>query len=158
MYALMKTMKRIFLFTIIFFFSIFRLSYACSCIEIPSISTEYDENTIIFIGKPIYAKLVTEKNEDGKNSIHTKWTLEVNQLFKGKLVGNIAEIITGIGGGDCAIEFKLGWFFLVYAKYHKNAYHSYRCGRTTFIGYSIDKVNENISNEIIELNSLKNHQ
>jgi len=45
-----------------------------------------------------------------------RYTVEIEEVFKGKLYQKTVEIFTGLGGGDCGVKFLVGKQYTIYAK------------------------------------------
>jgi hypothetical protein len=80
-------------------------SLACSCAEMSPVEDELARSVAVFHGR------VLEINEDG----YRKMVLfDVKEIWKGTDKSQII-IQTGLGGGDCGIDFQVGQEYLVYA-------------------------------------------
>jgi len=98
---------------------------ACSCAELPSALQELENSEAVFSGK------VVAINESGARSKQVLF--EVTNSWKGVEQTQII-INTGLGGGDCGIDFVEGVEYLVYANestmYGKESLVSIICDRT----------------------------
>jgi hypothetical protein len=104
-------------------------SFACSCAESLSVENEYTRSVAVFRGEVIGVKEVD----------HSKRVMiEVLENWKG---ANQSQIIiqTGLGDGDCGIDFEMGKEYLVYANKQSvyddsgNYFSTGICDRTTSI-------------------------
>lgn len=105
--------------------------FACSCIGEESVKTAFGKYDVIFTGKVLNIEnMSVQDNKDlvpdnRKSRVFTfhfqKVTLEVMELYKGKIKKEIVEITTGEGGGDCGFPFQLGQTYLIYS-YVQNTY------------------------------------
>ncbi|KAB2336229.1 hypothetical protein F7731_12085 [Cytobacillus depressus] len=104
-------------------------TYACSCAEPVSVKSELSHSKVVFSGK-----VLSVKNKRSLNGYVTKDVIfEVSQTWKGVKESQI-QITTGLGGGDCGIEFKKGEDYLVYGRdsdiYGKKQLVTLLCDRT----------------------------
>ncbi|NEU31742.1 hypothetical protein GN156_13305 [bacterium LRH843] len=84
------------------------MTSACSCVE-SSVEEQFDRSTAVFSGKVID---IREKKSKGRASKSVLF--EVIETWKGVQQSQII-ITTGLGGGDCGIDFKEGEEYLVFA-------------------------------------------
>jgi hypothetical protein len=103
-----------FLFATILFFPISTIGgYACTCGVFRPPCEEYGSASAVFIGVVIGESSID--SQDGEyQSQKRSVSFAVEETFHG-LKGTSAEVITGIGGGDCGVGFKRGERYLVYA-------------------------------------------
>ncbi|WP_026909175.1 hypothetical protein [Paucisalibacillus globulus] len=80
-------------------------SLACSCAEMSPVEDELARSVAVFYGR------VLEINEE---SYPKKVLFDVKEIWKGTDQSQII-IQTGLGGGDCGIDFQVGQEYLVYA-------------------------------------------
>jgi hypothetical protein len=90
---------------------------ACTCSFVGPPCEEYWRSQAVFAGKVI--KKSTFYVEEGEGDSRHKYQqvlapFSIEQVFKG-LAGDQAEIVTGLGGGDCGYHFKDGERYVVYA-------------------------------------------
>ena len=45
-----------------------------------------------------------------------KYTVELEEVYKGNRQEKVVEIFTGAGGGDCGIDFLVGSTYIIYAR------------------------------------------
>jgi carboxypeptidase family protein len=99
------------LFAAILFFPISTIdAYACTCARIRPPCEEYGRASAVFIGVVIGDSPISAQNGVQKRSV----SFVVEEAFNG-LRGTSAEVIAGMGGGDCGVGFKRGERYLVYA-------------------------------------------
>lgn len=84
-------------------------SYACSCIEPPSVEEEVERSEAVFSGEVL--KVTNQKDYNGYKK---KILFDVSTIWKGESQSQ-AIITTGQGGGDCGFDFQEGVEYLVYA-------------------------------------------
>ncbi|RHW37585.1 hypothetical protein D1B33_08640 [Lysinibacillus yapensis] len=104
---------------------------ACSCAQSPTAEEEFDRSSAVFSGKVI--KMEDKRSLNGSASKTARF--EVNNVWKGPSQTQI-EISTGLGGGDCGIDFKEGFEYLVYAK------ESTMYGEKTLVSVICDRTNQ----------------
>lgn len=104
-------------------------SSACSCAEQQSVEEEFKQSKAVFSGEVLEVKENRSTNGSMSNSV----LFEVSKTWKGVDETQII-ITTGVGGGDCGIEFNKGEEYLVYATestmYGENTLVSTICDRT----------------------------
>ena len=122
------------LFAAILFFPISTIdAYACTCARIRPPCEEYGRASAVFIGVVIRDSPISAQDgeyEFQKRSVN----FVVEETFHG-LQGTSAEVITGMGGGDCGVGFKRGERYLVYASMNPrdNKLYTNICMRTRAI-------------------------
>lgn len=95
---------------------------ACSCIGESSLKKSIKNSDVIFNGITLNKKefeINLNLNSKRKPYYITKveYTFLIVNKFKGIDTKDTIKIITGVGNGDCGIEFMLGREYLVFAKY-----------------------------------------
>jgi hypothetical protein len=105
--------------------------FACSCIGEESVKTAFRKYDVIVTGKVLNIEnMSVQDNKDlypdnRKSRVFNfhfkKVTLEVMELYKGKIKKEIIEITTGQGRGDCGFPFQLGETYLIYSSF-ENTY------------------------------------
>ena len=109
-------------------------SYACSCVEPPSVEDELERSQAVFSGKVLEVK----EQKDFRGYMKKRVLIEVAETWKGVSESQVF-ITTGSGGGDCGYEFQVGQEYLVYAT-ESTMYGSQAelvtiiCDRTTELG------------------------
>ncbi|MCJ7840016.1 hypothetical protein MUB24_03640 [Lederbergia sp. NSJ-179] len=132
-------MRKLMLFMILFaFFNILFIQFspapvqACSCAELPGVEEEFDRSKAVFSGKVLE---VREKT-DSSGYMYKSILFQVIKTWKGIKESQVI-ITTGIGGGDCGIDFKEGQEYLVYADetdtYEAKTLSTVICDRTNKI-------------------------
>src|SRR6185295_12203766 len=92
-------------------------AFACSCIGPGKPCQAYGAASAVFVGTVIAvrtAERATPVNRDNIDWTPRTFKFSVEQSFLGA-GGREAEVATGMGGGDCGYEFKVGERYLVYA-------------------------------------------
>lgn len=93
-------------------------AYGCSCAGGASPCQDYGRSSAVFIGTPIAVRTVEPKPGRGPESaeywLRRIFKFSIEQSFLGVQPGEL-EIGTGMGGGDCGYDFKLGQRYVVYA-------------------------------------------
>lgn len=120
-------MKRIFFVPILLMFMFFfaQSSYACSCITVEPIEKDAQKfkesvrkyylkefNGAVFTGKVLNVEQVKIKIDEDYSIFERKVTIKVEKYWLG-VKERIVTIYTGIGGGDCGVNFEKGkrYFF-----------------------------------------------
>jgi len=132
----LKKIILIFSFISILFVSSFSLEVsACSCTQLPSVEKELERSNAVFSGKVIGVREKRSLNGNASKLV----LFEVTSTWKGVEQSQIM-ITTGLGGGDCGIDFKEGEKYLVYAQestmYGAKSLVSIICGRTNELSSS----------------------
>ncbi|SHG92724.1 hypothetical protein [Ornithinibacillus halophilus] len=81
-------------------------SHACDCAVEQSVNDEYDQSFAVFKGEVLKIK----EDNSTKDVV-----IEVEEIWKGIDESQII-IRTGLGGGDCGVNFQEGHDYLVYAR------------------------------------------
>jgi hypothetical protein len=136
-------MKYIFLVTI--FLSYANYSWACS---FPPSSYEHK----VLSAESIYIGTVTEGKivNDADGFSHVEVMLNVHNVLKGKGVTKSTLVKTGMGHGDCGINFTIGETYIIFKEQDIDYVYTY--DGTSLIGRLYE---ESISKEIYEILSNK---
>lgn len=135
---MVKKWSPLFLMLALFIFLFLHLSpsqvQACSCAEVQNVEEELERSEAVFSGKVLDIREKT--NPSGYN--YKSVLFQVAYTWKGVKESQII-ITTGLGGGDCGIDFKEGQEYLVYANesdadmYEANTLSTVICDRTNMI-------------------------
>jgi hypothetical protein len=96
---------------------------ACSCIPQASVKVELAKSDVVITGK-----VFTEEPSfviDSPTGIHInriKYSIIVENIYKGKLIKDTLQVISGRGNGDCGFTFEIGEIYVIYANYRKRYY------------------------------------
>jgi hypothetical protein len=89
---------------------------ACSCVSTLDIShpcQSYGERSVVFLGRAVEEPRV---RDDGHGWSDRIYRFAVEEPFAG-VSGPTVEIVTGMGGGDCGVDFEVGRLTFVHAWY-----------------------------------------
>jgi hypothetical protein len=99
-------------------------SEACSCAGGASPCQEYGRASAVFVGTVVSVRTVPRPANSDKDETEywapRRFKFFIEKSFLG-LTGTETEVSTGLGGGDCGYDFKIGERYVVYA---------YQTGRT----------------------------
>jgi Carboxypeptidase regulatory-like domain len=127
----MRLSMKYILFAASLFFPISTIdAYSCDCGGFRPPCEEYGRASAVFIGVVIGDSSID--SQDGEYQFQKRSvSFAVEETFHG-LRGTSAEVITGMGGGDCGVGFKRGERYLVYAYTNPqdNKLHTSICNRT----------------------------
>jgi hypothetical protein len=121
-------MNRVNLIIVIILTSLYFNKYnACSCVGESSLKKSIKNSDVIFNGITLNKKefeINLNLNTKRKPYYITKveYTFLIINKLKGVNILDTIKIITGVGGGDCGIEFMIGREYLVFAKYSNKYY------------------------------------
>ncbi len=79
---------------------------ACSCVQTQSVThpcQTFHEGSVVFLGRAVAEPAV--RDGDWPDRVYT---FEVEEPFAGVAAGAIVEVVTGMGGGDCGVDFEVG--------------------------------------------------
>ena len=97
---------------------------ACTCIGKFNVKEAFKKNDQIFYGEVIRISnldIQPSKRLDLLDTISFKVaTIKIEEIFKGRFRSDTIEVKTGLGNGDCGVNFKLGHKFLVYGSFIKS--------------------------------------
>lgn len=114
--------------------------FACSCVGKSTVKGAYKSSDIIMSGEvvsltdeflPDSAKIKEMIALGISTDNQNKWLygysvkkvlIKVDNILKGQLISDTLTIITGLGGGDCGFEFKLGQKYIIYG-FNKNYFN-----------------------------------
>lgn len=100
------------------------LCLACTCIGKRSVKEEFSKADVVFVGKILSRNnfLVEDSSLPlGYKMYKVRYKVLNVTLFKGDVKQDTIEIITGLGGGDCGVEFKIGSDYIIYS-FFENKY------------------------------------
>lgn len=113
------------------FLSLFtHYSFACSCIGKSSIRKEMEHKDVVFVGKvisrEIYQQTDTLLTEDSNRLSFkkAKYRILVTERLKGEIKTDTLTVFTGLGNGDCGVNFKLGENYIIYSGYENEHFNS----------------------------------
>jgi len=108
-------------------------AYACSCAGERAPCQEYWETSAVFIGTVINSRTVTSKEGEYDRQMRSV-RISIDESFRG-IEGAEAEILTGLGGGDCGFGFRQAQQYIVYAHRSETDQKLYTsiCARTRLI-------------------------
>jgi len=132
-------MRRLFILAAMFglvIFSAATSAFSCTCISNGPPCQAYGNTAVVFIGTPIDLKQTTAKLilDDKYEYPQRLFTFRVEEQFRGINAAQV-EIRTGMGGGDCGYNFKLGERYLVYGSFNpaNGLYATSICTRTRLV-------------------------
>lgn len=100
------------------------LCLACTCIGKKSVNEEFSKADVVFVGKILSRNnfLVEDSSLPiGYKMYKVRYKVLNVTLFKGNVKQDTIQIITGLGGGDCGVEFKIGCDYIIYS-FFENKY------------------------------------
>lgn len=117
------------LVSLVFLLAVFAAeANACSCVTGGTPCHDYWQATAVFTGTVIYSSTTTSKR--GAYDIPQRiFRFNIDQRFRG-VAGKEVEVRTGLGGGDCGYNFRLGGQYLVYAYGDAGKLSTGICSRT----------------------------
>lgn len=149
------------IFILLLFTGITERLFACSCIGKRTVQDEVKYADALVVGTILSKQIVTLtdstvlkmflNDSTWRNSSMSKMTIArykllINEIYKGKITNDTLTIYTGLGGGDCGIQFEIGKNYIVYGKNDayfgrvnndfefpkiKNTFWTYQCLRTS---------------------------
>lgn len=105
---------------IILFLLLHHSSTACSCIGKRTVSGEFEKSDAVFTGKILTKNnfLVRDSSlPTGYKMYRAEVKVLVLKVYKGHFVKDTINIITGVGGGDCGVDFIIGREYILYTNY-----------------------------------------
>lgn len=128
-----KTNLFIFSLTLMLSLGIFEQVLACSC-GTRSSCEAFGDSKAVFIGEVIEGSS-PERMSDmiGLKTNDLKFTLSVQESFRGAESSKQIEIYTGLGFGDCGFPFEKGKSYLVYAYEREGKLYTSICSRSRHI-------------------------
>ncbi len=94
---------------------------ACSCVGERSVENEINHADAVLLGTILSKELEILNDSSSQNASVTriavaKYDLLVEGFYKGKIRKDTVRILTGMGGGDCGVRFKIGQRYIVYGE------------------------------------------
>ncbi|MBK8721993.1 MAG: hypothetical protein IPL95_06850 [Saprospiraceae bacterium] len=88
------------------------------------IQKEYKRSNVVVTGKVLEKRIITI-NDSIMPLIkiqQAEYTIQITKVYKGIIKESLIKIITGLGGGDCGFEFKIGNEYIIYCSYESKYY------------------------------------
>lgn len=153
-----KMNKKFYLIILILFVN--QIAYTCSCISNSNIKKAIKKSDLVIIGDVnLIQKIVLKHKLQGTNSYINfhfyKVTVNVEQLYKGKIMSKTIEIITGVGGGDCGFEFKPKKKYVIYASKRNKLYAKGEKIKTFFYTNICKRTTENVDIEKFKIEKFR---
>jgi Carboxypeptidase regulatory-like domain len=108
-------------------------AFCCSCIGPGPPCQSYGNTPAVFVGTALEVKQTSEKLIAGEDRQFPQraFIFRIDEPFRGVNTAQV-EVRTGMGGGDCGYNFKLGERYLVYASFNatNGFYGTNICTRT----------------------------
>lgn len=128
---------------------------ACSCAGGSSPCQEYGRASVVFVGTPIAVRTVARPASADRDDLDywapRTFKFSIETAFLG-ITPAETEVSTGLGGGDCGYDFKIGKSYVVYA------YKSGKTGRLVTSICSRTNPFENANEDIEFLRSLESQR
>ncbi|MDR1761739.1 MAG: hypothetical protein LBR55_04755 [Bacteroidales bacterium] len=115
--------------------------FACSCIGERSVQEEVKYTDAVIVGTIISEKLIIKSNKEIYPPVMLKqYSLVVENIYKGKITSDTVTVFTGVGNGDCGVNFTVGEKYIIYGQIadndiplpkRKNIFWTHICTRTT---------------------------
>lgn len=122
---------------IILFLIISNFSFACSCIGKSSIKKEFKYRNVVLIGKIISKKIYQETDVYQEHKLDypkdfpekfipkkAVYEILVIEKLKGEIKTDTIKIYTGLGNGDCGVNFKIGENYIIYSNYEDEHFNN----------------------------------
>jgi hypothetical protein len=104
-----------------------KVGLACSCVGTNTIKQELRKSNVVFVGRVLSHRtfiVVDSALPKGFTMKMAEYRILKSRIYKGEIKTDTISIITGIGGGDCGLEFIVGEEYIVYAKYLEQYFDS----------------------------------
>lgn len=99
---------------------------ACSCIGTSTTASALKYTDVVLVGvirsrMSAAASTILKPNAHIKNGIdtsfhdHVKYIVDVMEVYKGNRREKTVEVFTGLGNGDCGVNFVIGGRYVIYA-------------------------------------------
>lgn len=136
-------LKRFFLAATFLIFCTPSLVDACTCmLEAGGCSQSWKSGQVIFVGAVTGKLTETTPNTRGFFT-RNAFQFSVSESFRGPAIaGQDITVYTGVGGGDCGYEFKIGMHYLVYASLSNGKLVTSICTPTTPAGQTLHIIRE----------------
>jgi hypothetical protein len=113
----------IYILTFLLFALFSQETKACTCVGESTIKDEIHKRDAVFVGTIIEKEEIRIYDTLSPNNVifrvDMKYTVVIETKFKGQQFGDTAFVFTGVGGGDCGFNFRVGQKYLVYADHLK---------------------------------------
>lgn len=159
------------IFTLLLLISNSIQMFACSCLGQRTIQEEVKYSDAVVVGTIISNQIVTlidstilkmfssdtlMQNSNFYKMPIARYELLVLEVYKGKITNDTLLIFTGLGSGDCGIEFEIGKKYIVYGKnetYFGQTNNDYKFpkAKNTFWTHICMRTNLFYEEEIIEI-------
>jgi len=94
------------------------ISISCTCNGVNTVKKEVHQSDIVVIGKVFSKQAVSFSdstlNSDNKTIYLNKYSVVIDQIYKGKVSKDTITIYTGPSSPSCGFNFKVGQKYIVY--------------------------------------------
>lgn len=115
-------MKQVLLIISFLFFTGF--SFACSCIGKSKMKREINHVNVLFTGKIISREIYNDTTYPNLPLSKAIYKVLVIEKLKGEIKTDTLTIYTGLGHGDCGIQFQIGKSYIIYSNYEDEHFNS----------------------------------
>ncbi|MEL1255346.1 hypothetical protein AAEO57_16265 [Flavobacterium sp. DGU38] len=77
---------------------------------------------VLFTGKIISREIYTDSNFPNMILKKVIYTVLVTEKLKGDIKTDTIKIYTGLGNGDCGVEFEIGKSYIIYSNYEEELF------------------------------------
>jgi hypothetical protein len=115
-----------------------RPAFACSCAGLATPLEAVKHADSVFVGRVVGggANLDQSDRTELPPLSQVRYTFDIISTLKGSHTPQIT-VLTGSGGGDCGVEFRIGSVWVVYGRsYDDNTYYTSICTRTSPLSYA----------------------
>ncbi len=99
-------------------------SFACSCIGKSKMKREVNNVNVLLTGKIISREIYKDETYPRMNLSKVVFKVLVMEKLKGKIATDTITLYTGMGSGDCGIQFRIGKSYIIYANYDDEHFNS----------------------------------
>jgi hypothetical protein len=87
----------------------------CQCAEQPAVEDILAGHALVFVGRVVSGNFLGDGSKPGE-PYGRQFTFVVSETLKGNVRDQTVTISTGVGGGDCGVDFIIGRQYLVYSR------------------------------------------
>jgi hypothetical protein len=104
--------------------------FACTCIGKSTVKGALSQSDVVFSGRILSVNFFTVVDDNLPSKYQFKkaeYLVLVKKIHKGDIVSDTLRVITGLGHGDCGIQFSIGFEYIIYSSYSNKHFED---GRT----------------------------
>jgi hypothetical protein len=106
------------------------VAISCDCSAPPPVAEAYAASKVVFVGRCLSGKVVSQQVKGIGEMKHREFTFEVTRLWKGGIEKKQVIVQTGFDSAICGYHFQPGTSYILYCHENKGILSTGLCSRT----------------------------